>query len=343
MLNLAWPWALVLVLLPLILKWRKPGAQSVDAPVLPVGHWLSDLPGVSRRGNAVPLWQQLLLFLMWTLLVVALARPQHVGEQVQMPVSGRDLMLVVDISPSMDEQDMVLQGRSINRLQAVKRVLDDFISRRQGDRLGLILFGTEPYVQAPLTFDLETVRTLMREAGLGMAGRATAIGDAVGLATKRLRNRPQDQRVVVLLTDGANTAGEITPDKATEIAAAASIRLYTIGIGAESMVQRGLLGSRRVNPSRDLDENLLTRMAQQTGGEYFRARSLPELELIYESIDQLEPIELEGKFYRPVTELYVWPAGLAILLWLALFLVRYGRELVADSRRNAKEDDTHVG
>ena len=343
MLNLAWPWALVLVLLPLILKWRKPGAQSVDAPVLPVGHWLSDLPGVSRRGNAVPLWQQLLLFLMWTLLVVALARPQHVGEQVQMPVSGRDLMLVVDISPSMDEQDMVLQGRSINRLQAVKRVLDDFISRRQGDRLGLILFGTEPYVQAPLTFDLETVRTLMREAGLGMAGRATAIGDAVGLATKRLRNRPQDQRVVVLLTDGANTAGEITPDKATEIAAAASIRLYTIGIGAESMVQRGLLGSRRVNPSRDLDENLLTRMAQQTGGEYFRARSLPELELIYESIDRLEPIELEGKFYRPVTELYVWPAGLAILLWLALFLVRYGRELVADSRRNAKEDDTHVG
>lgn len=342
MLNLAWPWALVLVLLPLILKWRKPGAQSVDAPVLPVGHWLSDLPGVSRRGNAVPLWQQLLLFLMWTLLVVALARPQHVGEQVQMPVSGRDLMLVVDISPSMDEQDMVLQGRSINRLQAVKRVLDDFISRRQGDRLGLILFGTEPYVQAPLTFDLETVRTLMREAGLGMAGRATAIGDAVGLATKRLRNRPQDQRVVVLLTDGANTAGEITPDKATEIAAAASIRLYTIGIGAESMVQRGLLGSRRVNPSRDLDENLLTRMAQQTGGEYFRARSLPELELIYESIDRLEPIELEGKFYRPVTELYVWPAGLAIILWLALFLARHGRELVAETRRS-KEEETHVG
>jgi len=343
MLNLAWPWVLVLVLVPLVLKWRKPRGQSVDAPVLPVGHWLSDLPGVSRRGNAVPLWQQLLLFLMWALLVVALARPQHVGEQMQMPVSGRDLMLVVDISPSMDEQDMVLQGRSINRLQAVKRVLDDFISRRQGDRLGLILFGTEPYVQAPLTFDLETVRTLMNEAGLGMAGRATAIGDAVGLATKRLRNRPQDQRVVVLLTDGANTAGEITPDKATEIAAAASIRLYTIGIGAESMVQRGLLGSRRVNPSRDLDENLLTRMAQQTGGEYFRARSLPELELIYESIDQLEPIEQEGKFYRPVTELYVWPAGLAILLWLVLFLVRHGREFVADSRQNTKEDEAHVG
>jgi len=303
MLSLAWPWVLALALVPLVLQWRKPRGQSVDAPVLPVGHWLSDLPGVSRRGSAVPLWQRLLLFLMWVLLVIALARPQHVGEQTQMPVSGRDLMLVVDISPSMDEQDMVLQGRSINRLQAVKRVLDDFISRRKGDRLGLILFGTEPYVQAPLTFDLETVRTLMREAGLGMAGRATAIGDAIGLATKRLRNRPEDQRVMILLTDGANTAGEITPDKATEIAAAAGVRIYTIGIGAESMVQRGLLGSRRVNPSRDLDESLLTRMAQQTGGEYFRARSLPELELIYQSIDQLEPIELEGKYYRPVTEL----------------------------------------
>src|SRR5699024_6930588 len=137
----------------------------------------------------------------WILLVAALARPQYVGEQVQLPVSGRDLMLVVDISPSMNEQDMILHGNSINRLQAVKLVLNDFIDQRKGDRLGLILFGTQPYVQAPLTFDLETVRTLMQESGLGMAGRATAIGDAVGLAIKRLRDRPKDQRVVILLTD----------------------------------------------------------------------------------------------------------------------------------------------
>ena len=341
MLNLAFPWALLLALLPLLLHWRKPASQSVDAPVFPVGHWLSDLPGVSRQGNAVPLWQRLLLALMWLLLVLALARPQHVGEQVQMPVTGRDLMLVVDISPSMDEQDMVIRGRSINRLQAVKRVLNDFISRRQGDRLGLILFGTEPYVQAPLTFDLETVRTLLMEAGLGMAGRATAIGDAIGLAIKRLRDRPQDQRVAILLTDGANTAGEITPDKATEIAAAAGVRLYTIGIGAESMVPRGLLGSRRVNPSRDLDEALLTRMAQQTGGQYFRARSLPELEMIYQSIDQLEPIELEGKFYRPVTELYVWPAGVALALWLVFFLGRRVLDRIRQRGVKATGEATH--
>jgi Ca-activated chloride channel family protein len=217
---------------------------------------------------------------------------------------------------------MVLQGRSINRLQAVKRVLDDFIDQREGDRLGLILFGTEPYVQAPLTFDRETVRTLLFEAGLGMAGRATAIGDAIGLSVKRLRERPQEQRVVILLTDGANTAGQVSPDKATEIAQAAGVRLYTIGIGADTMIQRGLLGSRRVNPSRDLDEELLTRMAEQTGGRYFRARSLPELEMIYDSINQLEPIEQDGQFYRPVTELYAWPAGIAAGLWLLLTALR---------------------
>lgn len=322
MLSLAYPWVLILVLVPLLVRLGKRAGQSVEAPVLPVGHWLSDLPGVSRSGNRLPWWQLIMLVLMWGLLVIAVARPQHVGDPLQLPVSGRDLLLAVDISPSMDEQDMIIQGRGINRLQAVKRVVDDFIQRREGDRLGLLLFGTEPYIQAPLTFDLATVRTLLHESGIGMAGRATAIGDAIGLAVKRLRDRPQEQRVVILLTDGANTAGEITPDKATEIASATGVRIYTIGIGAESMIQRGLLGSRQVNPSRDLDEELLQRMAEQTGGKYFRARSLPELELIYENIDQLEPIELEGKHYRPVTDLFVWPAALSVLLWLLLQLLK---------------------
>ena len=340
MLSFAYPWVLALIALPLLANARKRPAPAVEAPVLPTGHWLSDLPGVSRSGSRNSLLKQLLLLLIWILLVTALARPQYVGEQVQLPVTGRDLLLAVDISPRMDEQDMVVQGRSINRLQAVKRVLHDFIERRQGDRLGLLLFGTEPYIQAPLTFDLNTVRTLLDESGIGMAGRATAIGDAIGLAIKRLRDRPQQQRVVILLTDGANTAGEIPPDKAAEIAKAAGVRIYTIGIGAESMIQRGLLGSRRVNPSRDLDEGLLTRMAQQTGGQYFRARSLPELEQIYQSIDQLEPIELEGKRYRPVTELYVWPAGLAVLIWLAWQL---GRALILARANGARREEADNG
>ncbi|MBC7191900.1 VWA domain-containing protein [Marinobacter sp.] len=331
MLSLAYPWILLLAVLPLLFRQGKGQSAAVEAPVLPMGHWLTGLPGVSRSGSATPRWQKVMLLLCWLLMVVALARPQHAGETVQVPVSGRDMLLVVDISPSMDERDMILQGHSINRLQAVKRVLDDFISRRKGDRLGLLLFGTEPYIQAPLTFDLETVRTLLFEAGIGMAGRATAIGDALGLAVKRLRDRPQEQRVIILLTDGANTAGQLTPDKATEIASAIGARIYAIGIGAESKIERGWLGSRRVNPSRDLDEALLTRMAESTGGRYFRARSLPELEMIYESINQLEPIEQDGRFYRPVTELFYWPAGLALLLWATLQMLRLaGRRELAD-------------
>ncbi|TBW56626.1 VWA domain-containing protein [Marinobacter halodurans] len=317
MLSFAYPWLLLLVLLPL-LWWRRrrTDADQVAAPSIPVGHWLTNLPGVSRSGNARSRWQKLLLLAAWVLLVVALARPQYIGEDVNLPVTGRDLLLAVDISPSMEEEDMIVGQRQVNRLTAVKDVLDEFIKRREGDRLGLLLFGTQPYIQAPLSFDHETIRTLLQEAQLGMAGRATAIGDAIGLAVKRLRDRPQDQRVLILLTDGANTAGEVSPDKAAEIAAAAGVRIYTIGIGAEAMLQRGFLGTRKVNPSRDLDEDLLKRIASQTGGQYFRARSTPELESIYNTIDKLEPIELEGKQYRPTTDLFYWPAGIAIALLL---------------------------
>ncbi|WP_165856650.1 VWA domain-containing protein [Marinobacter sp. JSM 1782161] len=317
MLTLAYPWLLLLALIPL-LWWRRRQrhVDDVSAPTLPVGHWITGLPGVSRSGDARPRWQKLLLLLSWVLLVIAVARPQHVAEGVQLPVTGRDLLLAVDISPSMEEEDMVLGQRQVNRLTAVKSVLDEFIKRREGDRLGLLLFGTQPYIQAPLSFDHETIRTLLQEARLGMAGRATAIGDAIGLAVKRLRDRPQDQRVLILLTDGANTAGEVSPDKAAEIAAAAGVRIYTIGMGAEAMIQRGFLGTRKINPSRDLDEDLLKRIASQTGGEYFRARSTTELETIYDTIDRLEPIELEGKQYRPTTDLFQWPAGLAVTLLL---------------------------
>ncbi|WP_148862372.1 vWA domain-containing protein [Marinobacter fonticola] len=333
MIELAYPWLLLLALLPL-LWWRRnrKDVDQVAAPALPVGHWMSDLPGVSRSGNARNRWQILCLLLAWLLLVLALARPQYVGESVQLPVTGRDLLLAVDISPSMEEEDMILGQRQVNRLTAVKNVLNDFIARRDGDRLGLLLFGTQPYIQAPLSFDHETIRTLLQEAQLGMAGRATAIGDAIGLAVKRLRDRPQEQRVLVLLTDGANTAGEVSPDKAAEIAAAAGVRIYTIGMGAETMIQRGFLGSRKVNPSRDLDEELLRSIADQTGGRYFRARSTPELEMIYENINQLEPIELEGKQYRPTTDLFYWPAGTAVLIVLMGLILSNVRRKVPEVR-----------
>jgi Ca-activated chloride channel family protein len=318
--TLAYPWVLLLALLPLALLWRRRAAQPVQAPVMPLGHWLADMPGVTQYGVKNPVWLRLLTLSGWLLLVLALARPQVVADARQMPTTGRDLMLVVDISPSMDEPDMVRQGQRINRLQAVKQVLAEFIDQRQGDRLGLILFGSQAYVQAPLTFDRTTVNVLLQEAGLGMAGNATAIGDAVGLAVKRLRERPLEQRVAIVLTDGANTAGEITPDKASELAQASAVRLYTVGIGAGA--NSAISGLLRRNPSRDLDEALLTRMAQQAGGQYFRARNLAELGGIYASINQLEPTLQEGQFYRPVREYYVWPAALAVTLWLFALLFR---------------------
>ncbi len=329
MLNLAWPWLLLLLPLPWLIKrlssHHGPEQPGAGAPVLPHQPRLAGMPGVSRQGITERRWQGWLLALCWLLLVIALARPQQVGEPTSLPVTGRDLMLAVDISPSMEERDMMLQGQALNRLEALKVVLDDFIRHREGDRLGLLLFGSEPYIQAPLTFDHRTVRTLLFEAGLGMAGRATAIGDAIGLAVKRLRERPQQHRVLVLLTDGANTAGNLTPDKATEIPADAGVRIHTIGIGATTTTQRGLFGSRQVNPSRDLDEDLLNRIADSTGGEYFRARSLEELQAVYREIDRLEPLELEGKPWRPVTELYVLPMGMALGLWLGGLLVSHGR------------------
>jgi Ca-activated chloride channel family protein len=323
--TLAYTWVLLLALLPLALLWRRCAAQPVQAPVMPLEHWLTDMPGVTHHGAKNPVWLRLLTLSGWLLLVLALARPQVVGDARQMPTTGRDLMLVVDISPSMEEPDMVRQGRRINRLQAVKQVLAEFIDQRQGDRLGLILFGSQAYVQAPLTFDRTTVNILLQEAGLGMAGNATAIGDAVGLAVKRLRERPPEQRVAIVLTDGANTAGEITPDKASELAQASAVRLYTIGIGAGA--DSAITGLLQRNPSRDLDEALLTRMAQQTGGQYFRARNLAELGGIYASINQLEPALQEGQFYRPVREYYVWPAALAVTLWLFALLFRRYRKL----------------
>ena len=335
--TLAFPWVLVLALLPLALLWRRRAARPVQAPVLPLGHWFTDMPGVSTHSAKSPVWLRLLTLLGWLLLVLALARPQVVGEARQLPTTGRDLMLVVDISPSMDEPDMVRQGRRINRLQAVKQVLAEFIDQRRGDRLGLILFGSQAYVQAPLTFDRTTVNILLQEAGLGMAGNTTAIGDAVGLAVKRLRERPLEQRVAIVLTDGANTAGEITPDKASELAQASAVRLYTIGIGA--CADSAITGLLQRNPSRDLDEALLTRMAQQTGGQYFRARNLAELGGIYASINQLEPALQEGQFYRPVREYYVWPAALAITLWLFALLFRRYQKLRQQPLRQSPETE----
>ena len=237
--------------------------------------------------------------------------------------NGRDLMLAVDLSGSMEVQDFFINKRAVDRLTAIKYVAGDFINRRVGDRLGLILFGTQAYLQTPLTFDRKTVMTLLNESAIGLAGDNTAIGDAIGLAIKRLKNQPADSRV--LITDGANTAGEVSPLKAAELAAANKLKIYTIGVGADEMIVRSFFGSRKVNPSADLDENTLVKIAESTGGRYFRARNADELNNIYMLLDQLEPIEKDKQFFRPRTDLFYWPLALALLLAGAISIYKTQR------------------
>lgn len=314
MIHFEWPWLLLVLPLPLLVRWLFPARMTVEQAALKVP-FLDDFSDAQTQSVALnqkwPLW---LASIAWVLLVIACTRPQWLGESIEQAVSGRDLMLAVDLSGSMEVQDFFINKRAVDRLTAIKYVANDFINRRVGDRLGLILFGTQAYLQTPLTFDRKTVMTLLDESAIGLAGDNTAIGDAIGLAIKRLKNQPADSRVLILLTDGANTAGEVSPLKAAELAAANKLKIYTIGVGADEMIVRSFFGSRKVNPSTDLDENTLVKIAESTGGRYFRARNAEELNNIYMLLDQLEPIEKDKQFFRPRTDLFYWPLGLALAL-----------------------------
>jgi Ca-activated chloride channel family protein len=322
MLHFAWPWVFGALPLPWLIRYLLPPTSAVRDPALRIP-FLEDfeLGGRSlspRRGRRWKVW---LAALAWLLLVGAAARPQWQGPPVPIPSRGRDLMLAVDLSGSMRIKDFRIHGRTVDRLDAIKWVADDFIRRRVGDRLGLILFGSEAYLQAPLTFDHKTVRTLLDQSVIGLAGDRTAIGDAIGLAIKRLRNEPSSSRVLILLTDGANDAGVLDPLKAAELAAADGLKIYTIGIGADAMYLQSFFGVEKVNPSSDLDEKELKAIAHKTGGRYFRARDTAQLEKIYHLIDRLEPIEHKGHTYRPTVSLFAWPLGLALGIAFLLGLV----------------------
>ena len=255
--------------------------------------------------------------LLWLLLLTAAARPQWLGEPLPIAASGRDLLVAVDVSGSMDFPDMQWQGEDVSRLTLVQHLLGDFLEQRDGDRVGLILFGSQAYLQAPLTFDRRTVRTWLDEALIGIAGKNTAIGDAIGLAVKRLRQRPADSRVLVLVTDGANNSGELDPLLAARLAAEEHIRIYTIGIGADPQ-EDGVLGMFGFNPSLDLDETSLRAIAEASGGEYFRARDSQELQRIEATLDRLEPVAQKPTLARPSLPLYPWPLSAALLLSLLL-------------------------
>jgi Ca-activated chloride channel family protein len=314
MIQLVWPWLILALPLPWLIRRLLPPLSPAEQAAMKVP-FLDDFSTGSMRAVLQPQkWPLRLAILAWLLLVIAGMRPQWLGEPIEQTISGRDLMLAIDLSGSMEVEDFVINKRQVDRLTAAKWVAGDFIERRVGDRMGLILFGTQAYLQTPLTFDRKTVKTLLDEAFINMAGENTAIGDAIGLAIKRLKNHPADSRVLILMTDGANTAGEVSPLKAAELAADNHLKIYTIGIGADEMLVRSLFGTQKVNPSRDLDEKALLDIAQKTGGRYFRARNTRELDNIYLLLDQLEPINKDSQFFRPRRELFFWPLGLALVL-----------------------------
>lgn len=313
MIEFAWPYLLFLIPIPLIMhKWFS-SSQSHAHAALKVPEINDFIHLQNDPSTSLPKFKTLFAFIIWSALVAAAARPQWIGNAVEIPQSGRDLMLAVDLSGSMQIKDFEIKGQAVDRLTVSKMVAGDFIDRRKGDRVGLILFGTQAYLQTPLTFDTSTVKQLLKEAEIGLAGKDTAIGDAIGMAVKQLRDSPQTSRVLVLLTDGVNNAGELSPEKAAEIASHEKLKVHTIGLGSKSMVVNTVFGARQVNPSAEIDEKALKLVADKTGGNYFRAYNTQELAQIYQEIDQLESIERDNQFYRPTEEIYFWPLLIAVM------------------------------
>jgi Ca-activated chloride channel family protein len=318
MYSFAWPWVLLALPLPLLMHRMLSEANDMQEAGLRVPSFTGfSMLRDRSQAEALRNWRFWIAAIAWVLLVVSAARPQHIGDELDVPVSGRNLMLAVDLSGSMDQKDFELGSTRVDRLTATKAVASDFISRREGDRIGLILFGERAYLQVPLTLDRETVKVLLMEAFIGLAGEKTAIGDAITLAVKRIyeSDEAEGDQVLVLLTDGANTAGEVQPLKAAELASQIGLRIYTIGIGAEQLEVNSLVGGRRrINPSADLDEATLTQIAELTGGRYFRAVDTAGLQDIYRLVDELEPVEEPEAGFRPIKTLFHLPLAGAFAL-----------------------------
>jgi len=341
MISLAWPWLLALLPLPLVIYFlpAKKSATQQSALIMPT---LINIPSTTvneQQKRKAPL---VVLSICWLLVIIAMSRPQWLGEAIDITSEGREMMIAVDLSGSMEIEDMSLNGRGVNRLQMLKVVLGDFIERRVSDRLGLILFADDAYMQTPMTFDRKTVKQMLDESELNLVGRKTAIGDAIALAVKRFDAKQESNKVLLLLTDGQNTAGKITPEQALELAIAKEITIYTVGIGADSMIQQSLWGSQRVNPSGDLDEESLANLANKTGGQYFRARDSQGMSEIYALLDKLEPIKQEQQQMRPLSALYYWPLGLAgLLCFVYLFSLHFS--FLLPQRSLNKNNDTLGG
>jgi len=326
MLQIDWPWVLLLLPLPLAVYYGLPVQEAGREAALRVP-FIDDFRYSQQSGQRRLTLRLLTLLslLAWCLVVLAASRPQWLGDIISINISGRDLMIAVDLSDSMRAKDFEINGVPVNRLNATKSVATAFIENRRGDRLGLILFGSRAYLQAPLTFDTKIINQLLLEAAIGLAGERTAIGDAIGLALKRLDVRPQGTQVLILMTDGANTAGEVTPIKAAQLAAQRGLKIYTIGIGGDDVAQRSWFGLRSPNRAAQLDEKTLREIARLTGGRYFRAHDTQDLAEIYALLDELEPLDKDEQSFRPTSALFYWPLAFALVLAAVVSLLRVRR------------------
>lgn len=331
MFNFAWPYILLLCPLILIVQIFFPRYKKMQEAMLRVP-LLGRIEHLTKTGTSTKHSldkHQIYGVLVWIFLVVACANPEWLGEPVSLHQEGRNIMLAVDLSPSMSIPDFKRGNQLINRLQSVKSIAADFIEARRGDKMGLILFGSKAYLQTPLTFDRQTVKNMLDDASIGLAGDRTAIGDALGQAIKKLSHEDERSRVVILLTDGGNNAGVVEPIEAASLAQKHKIKIYTIGIGATELVINTAFGPQVVNTSADLDEALLKDIASKTGGQYFRANDQKALANILDLINQVEPVQAENKTARPITALFYWPLAVACvflsLLLLPEFKMKLGR------------------
>ncbi|NYH12129.1 vWA domain-containing protein [Pseudomonas moraviensis] len=305
--QLDYPWLLLLLPLPWLAYRYLPAYQEARSAVrVPFFGAMSRAVGETptSTGTRSNHWQLWLNVLVWTLLLVAAARPVFVEKPIERQQPVRDLMLAIDLSQSMETEDFTnAAGQKINRLAAVKEVVQGFIDKRKDDRLGLIVFGSGAYPQAPLTLDHASLSLLLEDTGIGMAGPNTAIGDAIGLSLKLLDKAHEQEKVLILLTDGNDTSSAITPDHAADMAAAKGVVIHTIGIGDPTAS-----GEAKVNLQS------LQQIAQATGGQFFRAEDRTALDQVYSTLDRLTPHQVKTLSHQPQRELFYWPLGAALVL-----------------------------
>ncbi|GAB6068966.1 VWA domain-containing protein [Thiomicrorhabdus hydrogeniphila] len=318
--SFIWPWMIAFLPLPWIISRVIKPMQKQHTPLLApqiISRIEDQLPAENLiEANQSHSKMPILAILMWVALIIATTRPVIYADSTPFQISGKEIILAVDLSGSMQKEDMYLDGNDVNRLVAVKSVVSDFISHRKGDRMGLIVFGTQAFLQSPLTYDLNTVNTLLKEAQIGMAGNNTAIGDAIGLTLKHLyKSKTGHSAVLILLTDGSNTAGKVNPIDAAEKAKEMGLKIYTVGVG--QVTSRNGLDIFMTNKS-DMDIGTLTKIASITGGQFFQANDTKQLASIYQEINKLESVKHDVYNYRLRTEYYPWPLGLALILSLLL-------------------------